>query len=224
MKNYSHSHNVTDALTMAYDHFNQKLFNNSLDSCIIHMHRKAKCYGYFAGGRFGTTDTGVNLPLATSQSTVQKVDEIALNPSHFATRTLEQSLSTLVHEMVHLWQHHKGNPGRGGYHNKEWAEYMVDVGLMPSDTGLPGGKQTGQKVSHYIIEGGDFQTVCAELLAGGFTLPYIELWSTDKPKTVRAKAASKTKYVCPSCQANAWAKPGASLICGTCREDMEAVA
>jgi hypothetical protein len=60
------------------------------------MQRKNKTYGYFAGDRFGTLD-GEEI-----------TDEIALNPSHFRERTTEQSLSTLVHEMVHLWQHHRG--------------------------------------------------------------------------------------------------------------------
>ena len=38
--------------------------------------------------------------------------------------------------------------------------------------------------------------------------------------TRRKKAASKTKYTCPGCEANAWAKPGTSLICGDCSEAM----
>ncbi len=36
------------------------------------------------------------------------------------------------------------------------------------------------------------------------------------------KAASKTKYTCPSCRANAWAKPDARLVCGDCAEPMQA--
>lgn len=209
MQNIDHTKIVTEALTTAYNHFNSSLFNNTLPTAIIHMHRKAKCYGYFAGGRFGTLDQKL------------KIDEIALNPSHFKDRTLEQSLSTLVHEMVHLWQYHHGKLSKPGYHNKEWAERMVDVGLQPSNTSQPGGKVTGQSVSHYIIEGGDYAVACADLLAGGYTLPYIELWDTNA-KTAKAKAASKTKYCCASCDANAWAKPGTSLVCGACNETMEA--
>jgi len=57
--------------------------------------------------------------------------------------------------MCHLEQHHFGKPS-GAYHNKEWAKMMHAVGLMPSNTGKPGGKQTGQTVSHYIVTGGPF--------------------------------------------------------------------
>lgn len=67
------------------------------------MQRKAKAYGYFAGGRFGARDGG------------GVTDEIALNPSHFRERIAEGSLSTLAHEMVHLLQHHHGTPSRTGY-------------------------------------------------------------------------------------------------------------
>ena len=40
--------------------------------------------------------------------------------------------------MTHLEQAHFGKPSRNGYHNKEWADLMERVGLMPSDTGAPG--------------------------------------------------------------------------------------
>lgn len=37
-----------------------------------------------------------------------------------------------------------------------------------------------------------------------------------------AKSASKTRYTCPSCELNAWAKPGVRLMCGECDEPMPA--
>ncbi len=201
---------VSSALIVAYNHFNQGLFNDKLHHCLVHLHRKAKSYGYFAGDRFGNTEGTV------------AVDEIALNPSYFKERSAEEVLSTLVHEMVHLWQHKYGKARKAGYHDKEWGAMMKDVGLHPSSTGKPGGKETGQRVFHYIIEGGDYAISVAALLATGYQLPYVELWNTDK-KVAARKAASKTKYSCPSCGGNAWAKPDTALVCGTCRDDMEAV-
>ena len=52
--------------------------------------------------------------------------------------------------MVHLWQHHRGTPGRGRYHNQEWAEKMIEIGLMPTDTGKPGGRITGDHMADPI--------------------------------------------------------------------------
>lgn len=197
-------------LDAAYDFFNARLFEGRLPPCLITMQRKNKAYGYFAGGRFGVRD---------GQAVT---DEIALNPSHFRARTDEESLSTLVHEMVHLWQHHFGKPSRTSYHNKEWAAQMRAVGLIPSDTGQEGGKETGQTVSHYIEAGGRFERACRELIGDGFTLPYIELWGDEDKAKRKKKAASKTKYTCPACDLNAWGKPDLHLVCGACDERMEA--
>jgi hypothetical protein len=49
---------------------------------------------------------------------------------------------------------------RRNYHNKEWAVKMREVGLIPTDTGQPGGKDTGQKVTHVIEPGGRFEQAC----------------------------------------------------------------
>jgi hypothetical protein len=73
----------------------------------------------------------------------------------------------LVHEMAHVWQHAHGKRTRNGYHNKEWAAKMDELGQLPSDTGQPGGKRTGQKCSHYIAKVGPFAIACAELLKTG---------------------------------------------------------
>lgn len=200
-----------DALNRAYDFLNARLFAGELPPCLVTLQRKAKAYGYFAGGRFGSKDGG------------EVTDEIALNPSHFKARTDEQSFSTLAHEMAHLWQHHFGKPSRGGYHNKEWAQKMHEIGLHPSTTGQPGGKETGQSCSHYIIEGGPYARAFAYMAAQpDFPALYVELWEEGAAKKKRAaKAASKTKYTCPDCQANAWAKPQMRLICGACEILME---
>jgi hypothetical protein len=199
-----------DGLNAAFDHFNGELFGGALPPCLITMQRKSGAYGYFAGGRFGTRDDR------------EVTDEIALNPSHFKERTAEQSLSTLVHEMVHLWQHHFGKPSRTGYHNKEWAQHMQGVGLVPSDTGAPGGKEVGQKVSHYIEAGGRFDQSCAALMRKGFQLPYVERWTEGGEKTKKKKAASKTRYTCQDCGLNAWAKPGVLIACVECEKPLEA--
>jgi hypothetical protein len=149
----------------------------------------------------------------------QVTNEIALNPRHFQDRSTEETLSTLVHEMVHLRQHHFGTPSRASYHNREWARMMKEVGLYPSDTAQPGGKETGPRVSHYIVAGGAFERVGAEVIQSGCEIAYVEVWSDENGK---AKAASKTKYACPSCGLNAWAKPEVLIMCAECRETMEA--
>lgn len=198
------------AFEQAYDWFTGRLFGNRLPPCLITLQRHARSRGYFANDRFGHRTEAAAF-----------TDELALNPDTFGSRSDKDILSTLVHEMVHCSQQHFGTPSRRGYHNKEWAAQMVAIGLMPSDTGAPGGKQTGQRVSHYIIEGGPFDEAAETLLASGFRLNWQSVnLAGETEKT--AKAQSKTKYTCPSCGQNAWAKPDAALLCGGCEVPMEA--
>lgn len=199
------------SLDAAYTHFNKKLFNGQLPRCLITFQRHKGALGYFSGGRFANLD-----------NTKDVTDEIALNPNHFSERTPTKILSTLVHEMVHLWQHHFGSPSRTGYHNKEWAAKMESIGLKASRTGQIGDRSTGQHMSHYIIPHGPFQRACTSYLRNKRVILYQDLAGEEEKVARKKKANSKTKYTCPTCKLNAWAKPEAPLVCGECDEPMEA--
>lgn len=148
-------------LQQAYDHFNSELFDGKLPSCLITLQREKKTCGYFSAARFAALDGSTT-------------DEIALNPSYFAVVPLIETMQTLVHEMVHLWQHHFGQPGRGRYHNEEWAFKMESIGLMPSSTGAPGGKRTGDCMADYAMEDGHFLQATQRLLTADFKLSWYD--------------------------------------------------
>jgi predicted RNA-binding Zn-ribbon protein involved in translation (DUF1610 family) len=146
------------------------------------------------------------------------VHELALNPDDFTGRSDESILSTLVHEMAHVWQQTYGEPSRHGYHNRQWAGKMREVGLQPTSTGEPGGMETGQAVTHYIIPDGRYAKAYAKLAATGFQLHWQSVPASGQG---RAKKSSKTKFTCPECGQNTWAKPDALLICGECFDEGE---
>jgi hypothetical protein len=56
----------------------------------------------------------------------------------------------------------------------------------------------------------------AKLKARGFSLHW---QSAPAEEGAKAKQANKTKYTCPECGQNAWAKRSALLICGACYEE-----
>lgn len=200
------------SLDAAYQFFNAKLFAGRLPPCLITMQRKARSYGYFSSGRFSARDgSGIT-------------DEISLNPQHFRTRTNQEILATLVHEMCHLEQHHFGKASEGGHHNKEWCGMMKAVGLHPSHTGKEGGRETGNQMTHYVIERGPFHLACEQLDKAGIIELYSEATSDDsKVKYTREKkAASKTKFTCPNCGMNAWSKQSNLLACGQCNLPLRA--
>lgn len=149
------------SLSYAFDYFNQMLFDNTLPSVIITYHRQKRVMGYASFERWVDKEG-------------HYVDELAINPEYFAKYPLIEICQTLVHEMVHIWQTHFGQPSRRNYHNTQWAKKMESIGLMPSSTGLPNGSKTGEAMMDYIIIDGPFIKACNALKKQGFHIPLVD--------------------------------------------------
>ena len=156
------------ALQQAHAYFNLALFHGKLPKCTISIQRKANSVGYYSHKRF-ISDTGLY------------TDEIALNPEYFGVLPIIDTLATLVHEMVHQWQQYYGTVGRRAYHNREWADKMESIGLMPSDTHQPGGKRTGEHMGHYILEDGLFLWAAKRLLQTEFSIGWYDVYPPFPP-------------------------------------------
>jgi len=195
------------AFQAMFNHFNTTLFGGRLPHVFLNFSRHANCYGFFAAKRW------------ERDGETKKLHEISLNPSYLKHRGQRAVVSTLVHEMVHLWQEEFGKPGRRGYHNAQWANKMEAIGLMPSSTAAPGGKRVGDRVSHYVIEGGPFAQAFAAMPTE-YLLPWV-CWEVEAIAIKKPRRASKVKFTCgAACGANAWGKPGLQLVCGECDVEM----
>lgn len=161
----------------AYDFFNDRLFAGKLPPCLLTLQREKNTMGYFSSNRW-------------QGGGKQVVHEIALNPAFFITHKPLELMQTLVHEMVHLWQHEFGKPSHRAYHNTEWADKMESIGLMPSDTGEPGGKRTGQRMSDYPIEGGAFYLQCVVFAKMGYKLPFYDRYAKMESTQIRHTSES----------------------------------
>jgi hypothetical protein len=126
-----------DELQHAYQYFNRALFDGCLPPLLLTLQRKEqRVRGYYSPNRFA--NTAGDRPGVHSTT-----DELALNPQHFGGDPLDV-LSTLVHEMAHVWRMRvDGSAGRLGYHDLKWGTKMKAIGLYPSNTGAPGGRETG---------------------------------------------------------------------------------
>jgi hypothetical protein len=160
------------ALDHGFRVLNERLFDGELPLPLFTLQRKSRMAGYYHFEKFRA-----RMPDAKGRRSA--VDEIAINPEHFSSSTDEEILSTLLHEMVHLWQCHFGKRPRTCYHDRQWADKMESVGLMPSTTGRPGGKRTGQRVGDYIIPGGVFEALASELISQGWTMPWEDRHAGD---------------------------------------------
>ncbi len=194
------------AFERMFAHFNARLFGRSLPACMLNFSRAAKSSGFFAPSRWEELQGKARAAH----------HEISLNPSTLKFRKPIEVASTLVHEMVHLWQEENGKPSRAGYHNEEWAKKMEEVGLAPSSTGEPGGARVGQKMTHYIVKGGAFE-VAYKALPSDAAFPFTCGEPTKEKKKKAAK--NKVKYTCEGCGANVWGKPDLSIRCVECKED-----
>jgi hypothetical protein len=141
-----------------------------LPQLLITLQRKVRSAGYFAPKRF----------IARAHATGQ-VHELALNPESFPSQTDTEIMQTPCTSGAMSGRRH-GAPPRRGCHDREWGRKMKDVGLCPSSTGEPGGRETGQEMPDYVIPGGRFDRACAKLLAGGFKLDW---QSTPRPAASR---------------------------------------
>ena len=186
-----------------FDFFNQKLFEGKLPNCLISLQRSRGAAGYFSYSSW-ENEKG------------KKIDEIALNPSGFKDKDLKTILSTLVHEMCHLWQSYFGKPGKNSYHNQEWADKMQVVGLMPSHIGKKGGNQTGYKMSHFVLTGGLYEKSFNELEQLGGKMSWIESIGEEKKNYVK-----KRKYICRQCNIKLWGKSKLNIVCGDCEIQLD---
>jgi len=209
----------------AFAYFNFQLFGGALPAVHFTLSASKRYAGYYRHAYF-VNEKG------------ERVDEIGMNPEAF--QDIDDYLSTIVHEMCHQLQQLTGTPGKGGYHNRQWANSMMDVGLKPIN--LENEKrQTGRKITHEIVAGGRFDVACKALLATQFKIrwlrgePVADTGTEDDEQRAdreeeeqkakdrkEKKLKSKTPYHCPSCLFKAWAKPQAKLVCGDCMQHMEA--
>jgi predicted SprT family Zn-dependent metalloprotease len=150
-------------LNDAYDFFNRHLFGGRLPKCMLTLQRQPKMMGYTSSKRWQNLRGDV-------------ADELAINPDYFKGHSTLEVFQTLVHEQCHIWQYHFGKPSRRGYHNREWADLMESIGLIPSSTGQPGGHKTGERMADYVQKPGQFLQASIELIAKKNELPWYDCW------------------------------------------------
>lgn len=194
------------ALQAAFDYFNKELFANKLPRIMLTFSRRSRALGFFVPSQWHTEDEKIT------------THEISMNPDYMQERTFEAFYSTLVHEMCHLLQEVTGEAPRRCYHNKAFASVMESIGLMTSSTGKPGGKRTGQNMTHYIIEDGPYKKAF-DAMPAKCRVPFIANGLLGNKKVKKSKRAS-VKYVCPICGAALRGNEGLNVKCCDCNEFM----
>jgi predicted SprT family Zn-dependent metalloprotease len=195
---------ATTAQSTAFEsicaYFATALFDEALPATILTFDRKVSLPSTFHPDRWSPRKGGARL------------SEISLNPDLVCDLTRQGFGMTICHELVHLWQHvHGAMRSRATYHNLEWSEKMHSIGLVPSDTGQPGGARVGERMSQYALRTGRFAKVFARM-DRSLALPFLERSRPRGPAIDR----SKSKFVCVRCGDVAWGKATLAIDCRKC--------
>jgi hypothetical protein len=220
---------IYDFLTQVCNAINKECFSSELPEVLLTVKGKGRVFGYYKKQAFISHDGKI-------------VDEIAVNPAYFATHGFKELLQTLAHEMCHQWQYTCGTPSIRSYHNREFADKMKSIGLMPSTTGKEGGAETGQNMADYMAETGFLPDLYKRLKSEGVIIPWYERLgekvtmqplteiapsdvvipaSTEKPSTANNTTRAKYTHQCKDDKKPSiiYGKPTLHIKCGVCNED-----
>lgn len=135
----------------------------SLDDIIFTLQRKSNVLGYFAHKKFESQDGCFK-------------HEIALNPEYFTVKPKIEILRVFCQELLQIYRIEYGDQEslKIGFYDDEWGAFMMCVGLMPSHNGKPDGKETGKKMSSYILPDGEFIKLCNQLAEEGLLIEWFD--------------------------------------------------
>ena len=212
----------SEAYLLAFDHFNEHLFGNCLPRPMLTFSRQHPRFkGHFSPARWTDADG-------------HSVDEIALNANALAATPLDELMVVLVHEMVHLAQHHHpdryGKNGHTGYHSAGFFKTCTAIGLhcqgsgrsvhstAPTDGTGPWWNAYASMPEEALLP---YQAHDLDPNADPGSDPSDPGSDPADPGQEPAQQPepqakkTRTKYVCPACGAAAWGGRNLSLVCGS---------
>ncbi len=190
------------ALQAAFNAINRDFYNDELEKVIITVKE---------GRKEGTLGT-----FCTAKDWVQngkERHEINISANYIGSRTVEQTIVTLMHEMVHLYNFQneiKDTSRAGVYHNKKFKQTAEEHGLHVDFSDQIGWSLTTptEEIRKWIKDN-------IPIKAFGIYKQVGEKEGKSKPKQ------SMVKKVCPCCGNIARVTSEFKLICGECNEEMK---
>lgn len=104
----------------AYDRMLREWFSLDLPPFVIRLGRlRGSTFGHF---RAGCNEFAV-------------AGEVAINTRYVDSLPFGETIGTLHHEQLHLWQQVHGRPGKGNYHNRQYQRKAAESGLFVDSRG-----------------------------------------------------------------------------------------
>lgn len=192
------------AMQAAFNAINRDFYNDELEKCVIvcKESRKPGVRGTFCYGK-------------EWRQNGKERHEITISADYIGTRTVEETITTLMHEMVHLYccQNDIQDTSRSGtYHNKRFKKIAEAHGLDISEAPKIGWSVTTPKPSTQ-------QWIKDNITIRSFAIYKTPSASTAKGGAKKTKQSSR-KYVCPCCGLIARLTKEAAIKCVECDEVM----
>ena len=188
-----------------YDNLNRDYYEDKLPEVVITIQSspKGKAYGWYAKDRWG---------IETDKE--KAFDEINIS-AEYLSRPIENIVSTLQHEMVHLYcamNDIKDTSNNNVYHNKKFKEEAENRGLS-----IEKAQTIGYSVTTPTEE---FIEYIKGLNVTDDAFKFFRKMPMGKEK-VKKTAKKTTKYTCPCCEVSVRGEPDLEIECKKCGVLME---
>ena len=211
MKELTSYNRVAGYLNKIFDLLNQEFFESSLSRPTITIQSTPKAYGHFS------------LSENTWISKIGGTHEINIGAGTLS-RPIENVVATLLHEMVHYFNHINGvqDCSRGNtYHNRRFKEAAECRGLIISHTDKYGWSHTepSDELLEFCLRFG-----LTEILINRNEATYFRVGggtgTHDGAEGNPPRTSSTRKYICPCCGMSVRATRTVRIACMDCNEQM----
>lgn len=124
-------------------------------------------------------------------------DEVVINV-RWLHRSAADVMRTLLHEMLHQWQHHYGQPSTGAYHNDEFQAKARELGIPCNAKGHNLGTVAGSPLHRLLGAHGIQADTCIKEAGGALAGPGSKLkkWSCG---CTNVRCAVELQALCERC-------------------------
>ena len=211
MKQLTSYNRVAGYLNKVFDLLNEEFFECELSRPTITIQSTPKAYGHFS------------LREDTWVSKLGGTHEINIGAGTLS-RPIEEVVATLLHEMVHYYNHVKGvqDCSRGNtYHNKRFKTAAESRDLCVEHSDKYGWSHTSptESLLDFIIKNGLTDILINRNEFSGFQIPGTGTHS-GTGTTLPVKPSSSRKYICPCCGNSVRATKIVNIACLDCGKQM----
>ena len=213
MKQLTSYNRVAGYLNKVFDLLNAEFFENALSRPTITIQSTPKAYGHFS------------LREDTWVSKVGGTHEINIGAGTLS-RPIEEVAATLLHEMVHYYNHVHGiqDCSRGNtYHNRKFKDAAEERGLIVTHSDKYGWSHTSpsDRLLEFIMANDLTDILLNRNEFGGFRITGTGTHSgTPTVVGLPPRTSSSRKYMCPCCGMSVRATRAVNIDCLDCDEPL----